>query len=45
LPQKIFLPNQDGDEGKVVEDRISIKINLAQFGDFLEEKDNHHEDD
>jgi hypothetical protein len=45
LPQKILLPNQDGNECKVVNEIIDVDFELADFNYFLEEKESNHDND
>jgi hypothetical protein len=43
LPQKIFLPNENGDEGEGVDKIIIIDFGQADFHYFLDEVDRHHD--
>ena len=45
LPKKVFLPNQNGNKGKVVDKIFKVEIQLADFPYFLKKKDGHHGED
>jgi hypothetical protein len=43
LPKKIFLPNENGDEGEVVDKVIIVDFGQTDFYYFLKEVDRHHD--